>query len=302
MTDLAADPRAAASTDEAELPPLAPPSDATGLKAVLQRRYLLRLLVRREISARYQGSVLGLMWSYINPLSQFCIYFFVMGVIFNLHQSIPNFAIHIFSAIVIVHFFTETLGAGTRSIVRNRQIVQKMAMPREMFPVATMLTSLYHVGPQVVILLVAAACYGWTPDAYGMVSMVLGIVIIMIFGTGLALLFSAANVFFRDVGSAVNILMNLIRFGVPMIYSYEMVHQRFGSFERYYLWNPIADAVLLFQRAFWVGSVDKSNPNQPVMPDHLLLYGVAMIGVSIVFLGIGQLVFSRLENKIPERL
>ncbi|MDO9456866.1 ABC transporter permease [Nocardioides sp.] len=302
MTDLAADPREGVKTDEAGLVPMVAPSDATGLKAVLQRRYLLRLLVRREISARYQGSILGLMWSYINPLSQFCIYFFVMGVIFNLHASIPNFAIHIFSAIVIVHFFTETMGAGTRSIVRNRQIVQKMAMPREMFPVATMLTSLYHVGPQVIILVVASACYGWLPDAYGMAAMVIGIAIIMILGTGLALLFSAANVFFRDVGSAVNIISNLIRFGVPMIYSYEMVAQRFGSFERYYLWNPIADAVLLFQRAFWVGTVGADEKNQPVMPDHLLLYGVAMIGVSLVVLAIGQLVFSRLENKIPERL
>ncbi len=302
MTDLAADPLTKEPVDEADLPPMVAPSSVTGLKAVLQRRYLLKLLVRREISARYQGSILGLMWSYINPLSQFCIYFFVMGVIFNLHRSIPNFAIHIFSAIVIVHFFTETMGAGTRSIVRNRQIVQKMAMPREMFPVATMLTSLYHVGPQVVILVIACAFFGWVPDAYGMVAMLLAIVIIMLIGTGFALLLSAANVFFRDVGSAVNIFMNLIRFGVPMIYSYEMVQDRFGSFGQYYLYNPIADAVLLFQRAFWVGTVEPSDPNQPVMPDHLLVWGVSMVGVSIVILGIGQLVFSRLEGKIPERL
>ncbi|WP_148614035.1 ABC transporter permease [Nocardioides rubriscoriae] len=302
MTDLAADPVSQAPVDEADLPPLVAPSSRTGLKAVVQRRYLLKLLVRREISARYQGSVLGLMWSYINPLSQFCIYFFVMGVIFNLHKSIPNFAIHIFSAIVIVHFFTETMGAGTRSIVRNRQIVQKMAMPREMFPVATMLTSLYHVGPQLVILVVACGLSGWVPDAYGMASLVVGIAIIMLLGTGFALLLSAANVFFRDVGSAVNIFMNLIRFGVPMIYSYEMVQTRFGSFAQYYLYNPIADAVLLFQRAFWVGTVDPSNPQQPVMPEHLLGWGVSMVGVSIVVLGIGQVIFSRLEGKIPERL
>lgn len=300
MTDLA-EPRRAA-VDEADLPPMVAPSSMTGLKAVVKRRYLLRLLVRREISARYQGSVLGLMWSYINPISQFCIYFFIMGTLFNLHDNIPNFAIHIFSAIVIVHFFTETMGAGTRSIVRNRQIVQKMAMPREMFPVATMLTSLYHVGPQVVILVVASALYGWVPDVYGVAAMLVGIVIIMLLGTGFALLLSAANVFFRDVGSAVNIVMNLIRFGVPMIYSYEMVTERFGSFAPYYLWNPIADAVMLFQRAFWVGTVDAGDPNQPVLPDNLLLLGVVMIGVSTVVLAIGQLVFSRLEGKIPERL
>ena len=305
MTDLASGPTGATGlakvVDEADLPPLAPPSDATGLRAVVQRRYLLKLLVRREISARYQGSVLGLLWSYINPLSQFCIYFFIMGAIFSLHDNIPNFAIHIFAAIVIVHFFTETMGAGTRSIVRNRQIVQKMAMPREMFPVATMLTSLYHVVPQLVILVIAALFYGWAPDLYGVAAMALALAIIMILGTGLALLFSAANVFFRDVGSAVNIVSNLVRFGVPMIYSYEMVTERFGEFEKYYLYNPIADAVLLFQRAFWVGTVDPGQ-GPAVMPDNLLVHGIAMIGVSLVVLAVGQLVFSRLENKIPERL
>ena len=124
--------------------PLAPPSANNGLFAVFQRRYLLRLLVRREISARYQGSFLGLLWSYVNPLAQFFVYFVVIGLFLQLHDNIPNFPIHIFSGLIIVHFFTETFGAGTRSIVRNKSIVVKMALPREMFPVATMLGSLYH--------------------------------------------------------------------------------------------------------------------------------------------------------------
>ncbi len=278
--------------------PMVPPSADNGLRAVFSRRYLLKLLVQREISARYQGSVLGLLWSYINPLSQFCIYYFIMGTIFALHRSIPNFAIHIFAAIIVVHFFNETFNAGTRSIVRNRQIVQKMAMPREMFPVASMLVSLYHVVPQLVILTVACLFSGWRPDLYGVTAFALALVLIMVLGTGLALMFSAANVFFRDVASVVSILTNLVRFGVPMIYSYEMVDDRFGGFAPYYLLNPIADAVLLFQRAFWTGST--TDPT--VMPDHLLLRGLMMIGVSLVVLGIGQLIFSRLENKIPERL
>ena len=296
MTDTTTD--AARAQAEKDLPPLAPPTADNGLKAVFQRRYLLKLLVTREISARYQGSVLGLLWSYINPLSQFCIYFFIMGTIFALHRNVPNFAIHIFSALIIVHFFNETFNAGTRSIVRNRQIVQKMAMPREMFPVASMLVSLYHVLPQVVILVVACLFSGWRPDVTGVVCFFIALVLISVLGTGLALMFSAANVFFRDVGSVVNIAINLIRFGVPMIYSYEMVDQRFGSFAPYYMLNPLANAVILFQRAFWTGSTTQET----VMPDHLVERGLVMVLVSVVVLGIGQLVFSRLENKIPERL
>ncbi|GAA1509419.1 ABC transporter permease [Nocardioides humi] len=288
--------------DESELPPLRPPSADNGLVGVFRRRYLLKLLVRREISARYQGSFLGLLWSYINPLSQFFIYYAVVGLIFNLHDNIPNFAIHLYAGLTLVHFFTETFGAGTRSIVRNRALVVKMAMPREMFPVATMLVSLYHVGPQLVILLVASVLTGWTPDPTGMVALVLALLIIAVLGLSGALFFSAANVFFRDFGNIVGVFNNFVRWGVPMMYSYSMVDDRFGRFAQYYLLNPLADAVLLVQRAFWVGTVPEGHETVAAMPDHLLLNGVVILGFSLVLLCVAQLVFSRLENKIPERL
>src|SRR3954466_14735957 len=172
--------------------PLAAPSSTTGLFGVFRRRYLLKLLVNREISARYQGSFLGLLWSYINPLSQFFIYYVVMGVLFGMHDDVQNFAIHMFCGIIIVHFFNETFNAGTRSIVRNKSLVQKMALPREMFPVASMLVSGYHVLPQLVIMVVVCTLMGWTPDPTGMAALVLALLIICLLGTALALMFSAA--------------------------------------------------------------------------------------------------------------
>ena len=278
------------------------PAPSRGLLEVFRRRYLLKLLVRREISARYSGSFLGLLWSYINPLSQFFIYFAIIGVIFQLHDSIPNFPIHIFSAIIIVHFFTETFNAGTRSIVRNKAIVKKMAVPAEMFPVASMLVSLYHVFPQVVILLVAVLFMGWTPTFSGVLAVVLALSIIMLLGTALALFFSAANVLFRDFSSFVNILTNFVRFGVPMIYSYTMVGERFGRFADYYVLNPIADAVMLFQHAFWIGTLTDEELAVDRLPDHLFALGFVMVGVSLVILGFAQVVFSKLEKQIPERI
>lgn len=293
----------AAYGEPALSPPLASPASNNGLFGVFERRYLLKLLVRREISARYQGSFLGLIWSYINPLSQFAIYYVVMGYLFKLHQNVPNFAIHMFCGIIIVHFFNETFNAGTRSIVRNKSLVKKMAVPREMFPVASMLVSGYHVLPQLVIMVVACLGYGWIPTVGGTVALVLALLIIMILGTALALLFSAANVFFRDISNVAAILTNFVRFGVPMIYPYSLVNERFGSFAVYYLWNPIADAVLLFQQAFWVGTTDDvDNTVATHLPDNLLMHGMIALAASIVVLGIGQLVFSRLEDKIPERL
>ncbi len=283
--------------------PWVDPAPRNGLLEVFRRRYLLRLLVRREISARYSGSFLGLLWSYINPLSQFAIYFVVIGLLLRLHEDVPNFAIHMFCGIILVHYFQETFNAGTRSIVRNKAIVRKMAMPNEMFPVASMLVSLYHVIPQLVILVIACLAYGWTPDLGGLAAVTLALAIIMVLGTSLALLFSAANVFFRDWSSFVNILTNLVRFSVPMIYPYSLVDERFGSVAPYYLLNPIANAVLLFQRAFWVGTTDDpEHLARTDLPDHLYTRGLAMLAFSLLFLLLSQMIFSRLESKIPERI
>ena len=282
--------------------PLAPPTATQGLLEVFRRRYLLKLLVRREINARYSGSFLGLIWSYINPLTQLFIYTFIFVLVLGRDRT-ENFAIHVFCGLIVVHFFTETFNAGTRSIVRNKALIRKMALPKEMFPVASMMVSLFHVAPQVVILLVAVLIIGWAPSGLGIAAFFLALGIIMALGTGLALMFSVANVYFRDFASVVNILTNFVRFGVPMIYPYSIVDERFGDAAAYYLWNPLSNAVLLVQRAFWVGTTeDPEKTMLTEMPDAMFSRGLVMLGVAVVVLLLGQWVFRRFENKIPERL
>ena len=118
-----------------------------------------------------------------------------------------------------------------------------------------------------------------------------------------AYVFAAANVFFRDFSNVVHILINFVRFGVPMIYPYSIVHERFGAAAQFYLFNPIADAVLLVQRCFWVGSTDHpATTMRDHIPHDLFAYGFLALGISLVLLGIGQWVFSSLNKKIPERL
>ena len=282
--------------------PLSEPAATQGLLEVFRRRYLLRLLVRREINARYSGSFLGLIWSYINPASQFAIYYFLHVVLLGRGRT-ENFGVHVFCGLVVVHFFTETFNAGTRSIVRNKALIRKMALPKEMFPVASMLVSLYHVAPQILILSVIIAFQGWNPDPMAPVALLLGLGIIMCLATSLALIFSVANVYFRDFASVVNISTNFVRFSVPMIYPYSLVPERFGPAAAYYLWNPIADALLLVQRGIWVGATsDPAATIRAEMPEHLFRDGLTALAFSALMLVIAQLVFRRFESKIPERL
>ncbi len=291
--------------DAASVPdaPLAPPSANSGLLEVFRRSYLLRLLVRKEIQARYSGSFLGLFWSYVQPAVRFGLYFFVIGMVLRLHARVEYFGIHMFAGIVVVHYFTETFGSGTRSIVRNKAILKKMAMPREMFPVASMLVSAFHVIPGMVILTVACLGVGWRPDLEGIAAALLGFAIVMVLGTALALLFSAANVFFRDFANVVGTLTAFITFSVPMIYPYSFVDERFGRLAEWYLLNPIAEAVLLMQRGFWVGATaDPAETIRTDLPDNLWVLGFAHLAAAFVVLAVAQVVFTKLENKFAERL
>jgi ABC-2 type transport system permease protein len=301
--------------------PLAPPSRTSGVLEVFRKRYLLRLIVRREIQARYAGTGFGLAWSYINPLTRFLTFYVVFGLLLGRGMGLENFAIHLFAGMVLVNYFTETVTAGTRSLLSNRGVIGKMALPREMFPVSSMLVSLWHTFPMIVILVVACLVTGWhgdgplwVPDAVGMGAALLGFLLIMAFGTAFGLMFSCINVIFRDFQRIVQTFINMVPFSVPMMYPYWITFERFPSFwHQVYLLNPVAEAVMLIQRGFWYPTCEPVCAVQPdpatgtlvpapEFPDDLYARGFIMLAVGLVLLVVGQWVFARLEKTVPERL
>lgn len=299
--------------------PLSPPSRTSGVLEVFRRRYLLRLMVRREIKARYAGTAFGLAWSYINPFTRFLTFYVVFGLLLGRGMGLENFAIHLFAGMVLVTYFTETVTAGTRSLLANKGVIGKMAMPREMFPVASMLVSLWHAVPQLIILVVACLVTGWwgegpawVPDAVGMGAAVLGFLLIMVYGTAFGLLFSCVNVIFRDFQRIVQTFINMVPFTAPMMYPYHLIAdgQRIPvQYHDLYVANPIAESVMLIQRGFWYPTCSPSCAVDPAtgaaLPefvDDLFSRGFIMLAVGLVLLALGQFVFSRLEKSVPERL
>jgi ABC-2 type transport system permease protein len=296
--------RSPARETEHPLGDLRPPGGRGGLVDVFRRRYLLSLLVRKEIRVRYQGSVLGLFWSYVRPLLQFTMYFLVLGVILGLRKNVEDFPIHIFSGMVVVHFFNDTFNNGTRSVVRNKALIRKIRLPREMFPVASLLVSAYHAGPTLLILVAGSFISGWHPSPVGLAAFVLGTAVIIVFAMAVALTFSACNVFYRDFQNLVDTIGILIVWSVPMIYPFSRVVDSAPTwFVNIYLSNPLAIAVLLYQRCFWVDSTN--DPKATVateMPDHLFARGLGMLALAVILLVIAQAIFHRLEGRFAERI
>jgi ABC-2 type transport system permease protein len=286
---------------------LVDPSPQGGLLEVLQQRYVLKLIVSRTLASMYAASLLGLLWSYVQPALRFGVYYIVMGVIINLHKGTPFFALHLFTGMVVVHYFGETWNGGTRSIWNNKGLIQKMRMPREIFPVAAAVVAAYHTLPQVLVLVLVAVIAGWNLTWTAVFAGLLGVAILITFSLAMGLVFSALNVFYRDFQNIVQTIMQFMHFLVPMMYPFERVwrmHVDHPWLYQIYVANPITQAVLLLQRLFWYPLVD--NPRQAIagrsFPPDLFERGLITLALCLVFLYLAQKFFSRAEGKFPERL
>ncbi|MEJ7775740.1 MAG: ABC transporter permease [Nocardioidaceae bacterium] len=288
------------------LEPMVNPGRVGGLLDVFRRRYLLKLLVRKELRVRYQGSVVGFAWSYVKPAVRFLMYYFIIELILG-ERSLENRPLHIFAGMIMVTFITNALSAGTKSVVKNKSLVRKISLPREMFPVASIMVSVYHLVPMYVIIFLGCLLTGWHPDLGALLAGVMALAVVLTWGLGVALLLSALNVFFRDMGNIIDVVQTVITWTVPMIYPFSIIADRFRETHQVvyelYLSSPLCIAVLLNDRAFWVPSVER--PQQAIteeLPAYLFQRGLVMIVLGLAFVWFAQAVFARLESRFAEKV
>jgi len=279
------------------------PGRGRGIIDVFQHRFLLQLLVRKEIKIRYRGSVLGLLWSYVKPLMQFSIYFVALGIFLGMQRGTPNYAIYLFAGIVLVNFFTESLGNATRSIVDNRDLIRKIYLPRELFPVSTVWVSAVHLFPQLVVLIGACLLGGWRPSLLQLLAVVAALVLVATLSTGLGLLFGAANVYFRDSENIVDMILMVVTWASPVLYMWTMVQPVMGQWFFLYMLNPVTVAVEIFHWTFWSATLNADQSVAVAMPPDLLsVWFPAAFGVAAVILVIGQIVFMKLSVHFAQEL
>ncbi len=272
------------------------------LKAVLDHRGLLNLLVRRDIKARYKDSALGVLWSLINPIVQLVVYYVVMGQILGAARGIENFAIYVFSGLTIYGLLAESLSGTTSSILANAGLVKKVYVPREVFPLASMGSALFTFSVQVVVLIAGCFLLEAPPISSGLLYFFPSVALIVLYATAMGILFSALNVYLRDVQYLVQILLTLSIWAAPIVYGWKMVHDVFRDYSlpgwllEVYTNNPLTLAVLGFHRAFWTAG---SNADYP---DHLGLRMLVAFAVGLVVLWICQRVFARLQGNFAQEL
>lgn len=290
------------------LAPLPPgferPGQGRGLVDVLGQRYLLRLIVRKELRVRYQASFLGLAWSYVKPGVQFVVFFFVMGNFLGMRGMLPPFAVYLFSGIVIINLFSEVLGNATRSVVANGALVNKIYLPRQMFPVSSVQVALVHFVPQLVVLMIGAIVAGWRPGLTELAAAVLGVLIVLTLALGLGLAFGAINVAYRDIENIVDLILMVAIWFSPVLYPISTVRDTFGAdsvMMTIYANNPLTIAVELFHRAFWWPASDELARENGIFP-HVMDRGLIALVACGVVLFVGDRIFRRMSRNFAQEL
>lgn len=278
------------------------------VRELARRRELLGLLVRRELVGRYKDSVLGFTWTLIRPLTQLLIYYLVMGEFLGAARSVPNFAVYIFTGLTLWGLFSEITQSMTGSIVTNAALVKKVHLPREIFPISTIGSALFNFTMQMVILLIAAGVLGTLSFGLHLLYAVVALLIVLAWGTCLGLTLAATNVYLRDVQYLVEVLLLLLMWFSPIVYSWQMVHQvlmgnGLETLNTIYVSNPVTLAILGFQAAFWApGSGLEAAYPGGYFPDSLMTNMLIALAVGVIGIWFSQRIFARLQGNFAQEL
>lgn len=274
------------------------------LREIWAHRQLLGLLVRRELTAKYKDSVLGIIWSLARPLAQLLIYYFAIGKIMGVARSVPDFAIFVFVGLTVWTLFTEIVTSGTGAVVANAGLVKKVYLPREIFPLAGVGSALFGFFIQVVILIIAMFALQAFPLPHYLYLAPLAFLTMTVFATAIGLVLGAINVYLRDVQHFVDLALMILFWASPIVYGFRFVHDHLHGnwLEQLYLANPITLAVVAMQRALWGAGSTATGDLAQAWPGHLGLRLLIALAVSLVLLWCAQRLFARLQGSFAQEL
>ncbi len=189
------------------------------LKNLVRYRGLIQSLVARELKARYRGSVLGFVWSFVNPLLLLLIYSFVFTIVLpNETKGIQPYALFMFCGILPWTWFSSSLSDAAGSLIAGGNLIKKVLFPAEVLPLVSVLTNMFHFFLGLPILVLFLLIYQLTPDLWDLVWFPIAVIIQLVFTAGLALFLAAMAVHFRDVRDILSNILTLWFFATPIIY------------------------------------------------------------------------------------
>lgn len=285
------------------------------VKELWKFRELLFSMVQRDLKIRYKNSFLGFLWSLLNPLMTVAVMTLVFEYIMG--NNTPNFGAYVFAAYLPYMFFQLCLMDSSQTIISNIQLIRKIYFPREILPLASVISNFIHfVLGLCVLFVVLVGVYLFHPGKWpfhsGILLLPVLLFISLCLSAGFSLMISALNTFYEDVKYIVGVLLYMLLFTCPIMYFSEMVYYSGTNhdhpiFYRLYNMNPMAVLCTAYRKAILdpqpVTVVDRQTLLATKHPSIGMdwKYVAMAFGVSIFVLLIGYGIFNRLKWRFVER-
>ncbi|HZP88099.1 MAG TPA: ABC transporter permease [Burkholderiales bacterium] len=264
----------------------------TAVQNIVSHRELIAALAWRNIAVRYKQAYLGIGWAIIKPLTLMLIFSLLRSIIGIETGEVP-YAVLTFAALLPWLLFQEAASEGVVSVVGNAHLIKKIYFPREVFPLTAVVTKVLEFAINCAVLLGMMAWYGIFPGAQALWVPLLVLYAVLVALT-IAFVGAALNVYYRDVGAALPLALNLMMYASPVIYPLALVqdklldHRAAGEWSTalytLYTANPLAGLIDAFQRVMLKG----------LPPDfHAMVPGMVVIAIALPF---SYLAFKRAES------
>ncbi len=254
------------------------------LTALVQYRDLLYTLSVHRVKVRYKQSLLGFSWAILQPLSLMLIYTVVFSIIARVPSGKTPYAVFAYTALLLWTFFSTALTNATSGLVSHAHLVTKVYFPREILPLTYVIAALFDLMVASSVLSALMIYYNVQLTFYALYAIPI-VLVLAVFVTAIAFLFSATQVRFRDVGVAMPLLLQLWMFATPVVYPLDQVPKRFLAL---YMLNPMVGVIENFRRVILDGA-----------PPNFRALGISAL-ISVLLLPVSYIYFKRVEATVAD--
>jgi len=237
-------------------------------QSLWNNRYMVWQMSKRDVIGRYRGSILGLMWSFFNPLLLLAVYTFVFSVIFQARWGVDtgnkmNFAVVLFSGLVVHAFFADCVNRAPGLILSNVNYVKKVVFPLEILPWIAMGSALFHAGMSLLVLI---GFVGWINTGLHWTAIFLPIILfpLLLLTMGFSWFLASFGVFVRDVGQSIGLVTMALLFLSPIFYPVTALPE---AYRGYLYLNPLTFIIEQVRAVLLMGDL----PNWPGLGLYLLI-------------------------------
>lgn len=253
-------------------------------KGLYEYRELLKTSIKKDIRGKYKSSILGVIWSFLNPLLQLAVYAIVFPLIMK--SNIPNYTVFVCCGLIPWTFFSTAISRTSFVMVENANIIKKVYFPREILPISIVTSEMVNFIISTIIILAFVIAYGigfsWYIVFYPVILIIQYILLI-----GISLLVSSITVYIRDLQHFIGILLQLLFYATPIVYGLDIIPQSFRWILKI---NPMSYIIDGYRSIFYYQR----------MPDFVGL-GI-VLAISVILCIIGYLVFNKLQKRFAEEL